>query len=207
MPGEGGQAAMTFEEVVDQALTMLQRRGRVTYRLLQRHFQLDDAALEDLKEELIYGQRMAEEEEERVLVWRGETAPLSASVRVPAPDASQVRIPLLYAIAACGQNSHHARFSGRGVQARHGAVCRCYPCPSDSARRWHACGTRPNHASGAIRGSRSWCSHIYDLLHLVPSRKRPRRHWRLSTACRRRAEPAFAGHGPRLLDSRAAVWS
>jgi tetratricopeptide (TPR) repeat protein len=43
---------MTFEEVVDQALAMLQRRGRVTYRMLQRHFQLDDAALEDLKQAL-----------------------------------------------------------------------------------------------------------------------------------------------------------
>jgi hypothetical protein len=30
----GGHAAMTFEEVVDQALAMLQRRGRVTYRML-----------------------------------------------------------------------------------------------------------------------------------------------------------------------------
>ncbi len=87
---------MTFEEAVDQALTMLQRRARVTYRLLQRHFQLDDAALEDLKEELIYGQRMAVEEEERVLVWRGETAAPSASVRVPAPDASQARASLSY---------------------------------------------------------------------------------------------------------------
>ena len=43
---------------------------RVTYRLLQRHFRLDDAALEDLREELIYGQRVAVDEEERVLVWR-----------------------------------------------------------------------------------------------------------------------------------------
>ena len=41
---------MTFEEVVDQALAMLQRRCRVTSRMLQRHFQLEDAALEDLKE-------------------------------------------------------------------------------------------------------------------------------------------------------------
>jgi hypothetical protein len=40
---------MTFEEVVDQALAMLQRRGRVTYRLLKRQFSLDDEALEDLK--------------------------------------------------------------------------------------------------------------------------------------------------------------
>jgi hypothetical protein len=36
---------MTFEEVLDQAIAMLQRRGRVTYRTLQRQFQLDDAAL------------------------------------------------------------------------------------------------------------------------------------------------------------------
>jgi hypothetical protein len=39
---------MTFEEVLDQAMAMLQRRGRVTYRTLQRQFQLDDAALDDL---------------------------------------------------------------------------------------------------------------------------------------------------------------
>ena len=89
---------MTFEEVVDQALAMLQRRGRVTYRMLQRHFQLEDAALEDLKEELIYGQRVAVDEKERVLVWRGETASAAplASVRVPPPDGSQVYAPLAY---------------------------------------------------------------------------------------------------------------
>jgi tetratricopeptide (TPR) repeat protein len=89
---------MTFEEVVDQALVMLQRRGRVTYRMLQRHFQLDDAGLEDLKEELIYGQRVAVEEDGRVLVWMGEptTATPSASVRVSAADDRQARAPLSY---------------------------------------------------------------------------------------------------------------
>ncbi len=40
---------MTFEEVLDQAIAMIQRRGRVTYRTLQRQFQLDDTALDDLK--------------------------------------------------------------------------------------------------------------------------------------------------------------
>jgi len=40
---------MTFEEIVDQALAMLERRGRVAYRTLKRQFQLDDDALEDLK--------------------------------------------------------------------------------------------------------------------------------------------------------------
>jgi len=49
---------MTFEEILDQALAMLQRRGRVTYSALKRQFNLDDAFLEDLKEELLYGQRL-----------------------------------------------------------------------------------------------------------------------------------------------------
>jgi hypothetical protein len=46
---------MTFEEILDQALAMLQRRSRVTYSALKRQFNLDDAFLEDLKEELLYG--------------------------------------------------------------------------------------------------------------------------------------------------------
>jgi class 3 adenylate cyclase len=66
---------MTFEEVVDQASAMLQRRGRVTYRLLKRQFNLDDEALEDLKEELIYGQKLAVDEDGRVLVWTGVLSP------------------------------------------------------------------------------------------------------------------------------------
>ena len=53
---------MTFEEVVDQAMAILQRRGRVTYRLLKRQFTLDDEALEDLKIELIKGQQLAVDE-------------------------------------------------------------------------------------------------------------------------------------------------
>jgi hypothetical protein len=40
---------MTFEEVLDQAIALLQRRGRLIYRTLQRQFQLDDTALEDLR--------------------------------------------------------------------------------------------------------------------------------------------------------------
>ena len=78
---------MTFEEILDQAMVMLQRRGRLTYRTLQRQFQLDDAALEDLKDELIYGQCLAADEDGRVLVWTGgpamapATAPVLPSLR------------------------------------------------------------------------------------------------------------------------------
>src|SRR5262252_886201 len=70
---------MNFEEILDHAIAMLQRRGRVTYRILKRQFQLADDALEDLKEELIYGQRLAADEDGRVLVWMGEEEPLAAS--------------------------------------------------------------------------------------------------------------------------------
>jgi hypothetical protein len=65
---------MTFEEIVDQALAMLQRRSRVAYRTLKRQFNLDDEALEDLKAELIDAQRVAADEDGNVLVWTADTA-------------------------------------------------------------------------------------------------------------------------------------
>jgi hypothetical protein len=42
--------AMTFEEILDQVIAMLQRCGRLTYGTLKRQFQLDDATLDDLEE-------------------------------------------------------------------------------------------------------------------------------------------------------------
>ena len=62
---------MTFEEILDRAIAMLQRRGHLTYGTLKRQFQLDDAALEDLTNELIKGQRLARDEDGEVLVWTG----------------------------------------------------------------------------------------------------------------------------------------
>jgi hypothetical protein len=57
-----------FVAVVDQVIVLLRQRGRVAYRTLQRQFQLDDEAIEDLKIELIDSQRLAVDEEGRVLV-------------------------------------------------------------------------------------------------------------------------------------------
>src|SRR5215831_12883629 len=65
---------MTFEEILDQAIAMLQRRGRVTYRTLRLQFQLDEEQLEALKEALIDAERLAVDEEGRVLVWAGPPA-------------------------------------------------------------------------------------------------------------------------------------
>ena len=85
--GTSGGVAMTFEEILDQAIAMLQRRGRLTYGTLKRQFQLDAAALEDLKNELIKGQRLAVDEDGEVLVWTGEpgtAAPAIAQAETPA---------------------------------------------------------------------------------------------------------------------------
>jgi class 3 adenylate cyclase len=76
---------VTFEEILDQALAMLQRRGRVTYRTLQRQFDLDDAALEDLKEALLYTHPHVADDPGHGLLWRGETT----SPPMPVPSAPQ----------------------------------------------------------------------------------------------------------------------
>ena len=44
---------MEFYAVLDQVVELLRQRGRVTYRALKLQFDLDDNALETLKEELI----------------------------------------------------------------------------------------------------------------------------------------------------------
>src|SRR5262249_6449051 len=79
---------MTFEELLDQAIDLLQRRGRLTYRTLKRQFQLDDDVLEDLNEELIYGQRLAVDEDGRVLAWTGGASAPSESI-APAPPQEE----------------------------------------------------------------------------------------------------------------------
>src|SRR5919108_6500993 len=85
---------MTFEEILDHAIAMLQRRGRLTYGTLKRQFQLDDAALEDLKNELIEGQRLAVDERGNVLVWTGDMAAATAPAAAPTPVQAQA--PLTY---------------------------------------------------------------------------------------------------------------
>ena len=82
---------MTFAEVLDQAIVLLQRRGRLTYRTLKRQFQLDDAALEDLTVELITGQRLAVDEGGEVLVWSGDPGPPPVPAGPPAQTMARLR--------------------------------------------------------------------------------------------------------------------
>ena len=94
---------MTFEEILDQVLAMLQRRGRVSYRAVMRQFALDEAYLEDIKEALFFGHPQVIDEEGRGLVWVGEAGaippptpaspqPMEQAVTL-APRASQITVP------------------------------------------------------------------------------------------------------------------
>jgi len=65
---------MSFEEILEQALAILQRRGRVSYRALQRQFALDDAYLEDVKAEILYAYPQVVDDQGHGLVWMGDTA-------------------------------------------------------------------------------------------------------------------------------------
>jgi predicted ATPase/class 3 adenylate cyclase len=83
---------MDFVAVMDQVIALLRQRGRLTYRTLQRQFHLDDAALEDLKLELIEGQCLASDERGTVLVWTGGVA----AFPTPAPGPTLTSTPLVY---------------------------------------------------------------------------------------------------------------
>jgi class 3 adenylate cyclase/tetratricopeptide (TPR) repeat protein len=75
---------MEFYAVLEQVLDLLQRRNRVSYRALKAQFSLDDDYLEALKDELIDAQRLARDEDGKVLVWMGDAAP-TLPVREPEP--------------------------------------------------------------------------------------------------------------------------
>ena len=59
----------------------------MTYRALQRQFQLDDAALQDLKDELLYAYPQVREDEGRGLLWTGDAGPTAP------PPATPVQTP------------------------------------------------------------------------------------------------------------------
>jgi class 3 adenylate cyclase/tetratricopeptide (TPR) repeat protein len=85
---------MTFEDLLDQATAMLQRRGRVTYRALKRQFALDEDTLADLTAELLYAHPQVRDDAGQGLLWTGDPgpAPPAASAAVESPQ----RAPLAY---------------------------------------------------------------------------------------------------------------
>jgi class 3 adenylate cyclase/predicted ATPase len=114
---------MTFDEIIDRTIDLLQKRGRVTYRTLKRHFSLDDAALEDLKHELVTGQRVATDEGGEVLVWGGSGTPpppvaaaLPAADPAPSSDSSDTPAPKKKTSSVPSERKRE-RDSKRGIRA------------------------------------------------------------------------------------------
>jgi class 3 adenylate cyclase len=85
---------MDFYAILDQVIALLRQRQRVTYRALKVQFQLDDDALDALKEELIDAQHLAADEAGRILVWTGDAGPMPLTTPVPARP--QDHVPLTY---------------------------------------------------------------------------------------------------------------
>jgi hypothetical protein len=81
---------MTFDDMLEQVMTLLQRQGRVSYRALKMRFALDDEYLDVLKEELIDAQRVATDEDGRILVWIGDT---KGTVEAASPRAQSIQQP------------------------------------------------------------------------------------------------------------------
>src|SRR5215813_7111614 len=83
---------MTFDEILDQIITLLKRQGRVSYPALKVRFSLDDEYLEALKAELLYVHPVRDDDG-RGLLWTGDTASGQEVVSQPAqptqPPAAQ----------------------------------------------------------------------------------------------------------------------
>ena len=85
--GETIEISMTFEELLEQAVALLQRRGRLSYRALKRQFDLDDACLEDLTFELTQILAVAADQDNIMLIWVGPTVPPSPPDAPSPPSA------------------------------------------------------------------------------------------------------------------------
>src|SRR5215813_10132022 len=79
----GGGFGMEFADSLEQTIALLQHQGRISYGALKRRFGLDDTYLDDLKIELIEAQQLARDENGRILVWVGQSAPALPPVAEP----------------------------------------------------------------------------------------------------------------------------
>jgi class 3 adenylate cyclase len=88
---------MSFDEILEQVITLLKRQRRVSYRALKMRLDIDDEYLDVLKEEIIDAQRLATDEDGRILVWAGDPEGTSTSAslppQTPQPPASQAPQP------------------------------------------------------------------------------------------------------------------
>src|SRR5262245_27810409 len=85
---------MDFYAILDQIVTLLRQRQRVTYRALKRQFALDDNALKDLTAELLYAHPQVRDDAGHGLVWMRDPPPAPPPASGPIPPRD--RAPLAY---------------------------------------------------------------------------------------------------------------
>ena len=83
---------MDFYAVLDKGIELLRSRGRVTYGALKLQFGLDNEQLEVLKNEIISAQRLAMDEDGRILVWTGDGEGTPDAASPPAPPTQQASL-------------------------------------------------------------------------------------------------------------------
>ena len=122
---------MEFEDVLAQTIALLQRQGRISYGALKRRFNLDDAYLEDLKIELIEAQQLARDENNRILVWAGETTPPSDPASVTPPSQT---VPSPHTQADQASQSEVSRIARRTTEAERRQLTVLFCDLADSTR-------------------------------------------------------------------------
>ena len=95
---------MDLYEVLDQVVDLVRQRKRITYRLLQRQFALDEATLEDLKAELFFAHPQIADADGRGLIWTGDAdvtpapTPTPAHATPPAVSYTHLTLPTIYSV-------------------------------------------------------------------------------------------------------------
>jgi class 3 adenylate cyclase/tetratricopeptide (TPR) repeat protein len=100
---------MDFYAVLDQVVDLLRSRGRESYRALTLQFDLDEAQLDALKDELVEVHQLAVDHEGRMLVWAGE-----ATASAPAPAREPEQVPLTYTPAHLAEKIQTTRSTLEG---------------------------------------------------------------------------------------------
>ena len=153
-----GKSTMDFYALLDQVVDLLRSRQRVTYRMLKRQFDLDDTALEDLKEALLFAHPQIADEEGRGLVWTPDPAPVSCSRSIHSRrgDPPGTSAPLLHPPTPRREDSDLPQCAGRRAQTRDSALCRSQRLPGAHGRPRPGGGApAPRSGTGAYDGGRA----------------------------------------------------
>ena len=90
---------MDLYEVLDRVVELLRSRKRVTYRLLQRQFSLDEATLQDLTAELLFAYPQVQKEGDLGLVWTEDVEVPGPMPPPPASPSAAQEAPVVHAPA------------------------------------------------------------------------------------------------------------